>query len=302
MTPATITLNNQLNISRIVHGYWRLQDWNLSTTQIESLIYDSIALGITTLDHADIYGDYQCEALFGKALNHNSRLREQIQLVSKCGIKLISDKFPDRSVKYYDYSYDYIVSSAENSLKNLRTEYLDVLLLHRPSPLYNPEEVAKAFAHLKASGKVRHFGVSNFTPQQSATLSSYLDSPLITNQVEISVACLEHFDNGNIDYFLQQRMHPMAWSPLAGGGLFNPKTAKDTALVQTIKQVAKQQEVQDLSAIMYAWLLMHPVGIIPIVGSGKLNRLETAVKALDITLTSQQWFSILQASRGQEVA
>lgn len=301
MNKKQIAITHDLNFSRIVHGYWRLQDWDLSTQELEELINESIALGITTLDHADIYGDYDCEAIFGKALNNNHKLREQLQLVSKCGIKLLSDKFPNRKVKHYDYNYDYIVNSAENSLKNLRTEYLDVLLLHRPSPLLDPQEVAKAFTHLKQAGKVRYFGVSNFTSQQYSTLESYLEEPLVTNQIEISAACLEHVNNGNLDFLLEKRVHPMAWSPLAGGKLFNAQSEQYKYLLEVLTQVGEEHGIADVTVVLYAWLLKHPAGIIPIVGSGKLNRIKSAVNALELELSNQQWFAILEASLGNEV-
>ena len=293
-------LTPDLSFSTFVHGYWRLTDWDYSNEQIISLIQEGLDLGVTTIDHADIYGDYECEAIFGKALGGRSSLREQIELVSKCGIKLLSEKYPDREVKYYDLSYEHIVRSAEQSLKNLQTDYLDVLLLHRPSPLYNPSEVARAFSALHQSGKVRYFGVSNFTPQQTTTLQSYLEQPLVTNQIEISVNCLEHFDNGNMDYLLEKRLHPMAWSPLAGGKLFSAANKDRMPLLEVIHALANQKET-DIATIMYAWLLKHPVGIMPIVGSGKIARIKDAVHAQSVQLTDQEWFKIYQATLGHEV-
>ncbi|MDC7999077.1 aldo/keto reductase [Gilvibacter sediminis] len=294
-------LTKDLSFSTFIHGYWRLKDWEYSQDEILNLLQQGLDLGITTIDHADIYGDYECETLFGKALANKSSLRSQLELVSKCGIKLLSEKYPERSVKSYDLSYDHIVGSTEQSLKNLQTDYLDVLLLHRPSPLYDPGEVARAFDHLKQSGKVRYFGVSNFTPQQTQTLQSYLDQDLITNQIEISVNCLEHFDNGNIDYLLEKRMHPMAWSPLAGGKLFSAANKDRVPLLEVIHNIAGELNT-DIATIMYAWLLKHPVGIMPIVGSGKIERLKAAVRAQEINLSDEHWFRIYEAKLGHEVA
>jgi len=295
-----IQLANDLSCSRIVHGYWRLNDWKISTEQIKQLLEESLALGISTIDHADIYGDYECEAVFGQALKGNSSLRDKLQLVSKCGIMLVSDKFPKRSVKHYNYSAEHIINSAEQSCENLQTDRLDLLLLHRPSPFYNPEEVAKAFDALKTAGVVRHFGVSNFTPRQFSSLQSYCDMPLVTNQIELSVGCLEHFDNGNIDYLLEKRVHPMAWSPL-GGGVFFKDEYMSTPMVQAVHKVASELEIDDISQVMYAWLLNHPVGILPIVGSSNIHRIKSAVAALNITLTHEQWFKIYEASLGHKV-
>ncbi len=161
-----IQLSPDLKLSRIIQGYWRLAAWKLSNQELLKLTEQSIELGVTSFDHADIYGDYSCESLFGESLSLKPSLRDKIQIISKCGIKPETDKFPERKLKTYDYSYEYILTSVENSLKNLKTDYLDLLLLHRPSPFFNPEEVAKAFADLKQRGQVLNFGVSNFNSQQ----------------------------------------------------------------------------------------------------------------------------------------
>jgi len=297
----TIKLSNDLKISRIIHGHWRLTDWNLNNQELLKLTQQSIELGITTFDHADIYGNYSCEKLFGDALALKPSLRKDIQLITKCGIKLISDKFPSRELKYYDYSFDYIISSVENSLKNFQTDYIDVLLLHRPSPFFNPEEVAKAFSFLKESGKVLHFGVSNFTPQQFEALAAYTDEKLVTNQVEVSPLCLEHFNNGNMDYFLQKNIKPMAWSPLAGGQLLNPSTKKEQRIFNTLTQIANELNINTIDTLIYSWLLKHPATISPIVGTQKIERLKNAVDALTVDMSLEQWFKIYTASTGVEL-
>jgi len=296
-----VRLNDTLEISPIIHGYWRLQDWNIPKQKTLALIKEAINIGVSTFDHADIYGGYACEALFGQALQLDSSIRKDMQLISKCGIKLISDKYPETKVKHYDYSYKHIVTSVENSLRNLHTDYLDVLLLHRPSPYFAPEEVAKAFDHLSSSGKVLHFGVSNFSPQQFEMLDSYLEAPLVTNQVEISPYCLEHFDNENMDYFLQKRIKPMAWSPLAGGRLMHPQDEKGHRIAAALSEVAAELNIEDIDKIIYAWLLQHPAGIIPIAGTQHISRLESAIAARDITMSIEQWSKIFIASKGEEL-
>jgi len=293
-----IQLTKDLELSRIVQGHWRLADWKLSNQELLKLTEQNVELGVTSFDHADIYGNYTCEAMFGDALSLNKALRQDIQIISKCGIKLLSDKFPERNLKIYDYSYDYIVNSVENSLKNLRTDYLDLLLLHRPSPFFNPEEVAKAFSHLKQSGKVLHFGVSNFNAQQFEMLNSFTDERLVTNQVEISPFCLEHFTNGNMDYFLKERLKPMAWSPLAGGRILNPQTERAERVYQVLSEVAKELNVVNVDQVIYAWLLKHPVDMMPIVGTSKIERVKSAVDALNIDMSLEQWFKIYTASNG----
>lgn len=301
-----IKLADNLEISRIVHGHWRLVDWQLSNQELLTLTNQCIDLGITTFDHADIYGDYSCEKLFGEALKLNKSVRQKIQIISKCGIKLMSKKFPERQLNTYDYSFDYIVNSVENSLKNLGTDYLDILLLHRPSPFFNPNDVAKAFSKLKKEGKVLNFGVSNFTVQQFEMLNAFVEEPLVTNQVEISPYCLEHFENGNIDFFLKENIKPMAWSPLAGGNLLNPKDAKSKRIHKALTEVASELiplviGTENLDQIIYSWLLSHPAAIIPVIGSGKIERLKLATESLSLNMSLEQWFKIYTAATGVEL-
>ncbi|MFK5855451.1 MAG: aldo/keto reductase [Bacteroidota bacterium] len=293
-----ISLSSNLEFSRIVHGHWRLMDWKLSNKELLELTQQSIELGVTTFDHADIYGNYSCEKIFGDALALKKNLRKDIQIVTKCGINLVSDKFPNREVHHYNYSYKHIISSVENSLKNFQTDYIDLLLLHRPAPFFNPEEVAKAFSNLKDSGKVLNFGVSNFNPQQYEMLNSHIDNKLVTNQVEISPLCLEHFENGNIDYFLTNSIAPMAWSSLGGGKLLNPKSEKELRLYNCLTEIASEKNINNIETIIYSWLLSHPASIIPIIGTGKIKRIEYAVNAMDIDMTLEQWYRIYKASTG----
>ena len=301
MKSTRVKLSDNHELSRIIHGQMRLLEWNLSDQELLKFIEQCIELGITSFDHADIYGDYGCEKKFGNALKLDSSLRDNIEIITKCGIKKLSDKFPQRSIGHYDYSYSHIVKSAETSLKNLNTDHIDVFLLHRPAPFFNPEEVAKAFNELYQSGKVKHFGVSNFTPMQFESLQSHLDQKLVTNQVEISPYNLEHFDNGNIDFFLKEGIIPMSWSPLAGGSLFNPQDEKAHRLVTTLKKIAEELNLEHIDSVIYAWLLNHPAQILPIVGSGKFERIKTAVDALQIEMSLEQWYKIWVASKGHRV-
>lgn len=296
-----IALSDSLSLSRIVHGMWRLNDWNMSYEELRHFVHQAMDMGITTFDHADIYGNHTCEALFGNAVGDDKALRDSMQLVTKCGIKLTTDKFPERKVKYYDYSEAYIIKQVEQSLENLKTDRIDLLLLHRPSPFMDGHEVASAFDKLHASGKVLHFGVSNFLPLQFDSLQSYVNQQLLTNQIELSVAALEHFENNNLDYLQAKRIKPMAWSPLAGGSLFNPKTKKEQRLRQILQEIAAENGIDSIDKVMYRWLLMHPAGIMPIVGSGNIKRLKTAVESQNVTLTLEQWFQIYIASQGRDL-
>jgi predicted oxidoreductase len=296
-----VKLATDFEISNLVQGHWRLADWKLTSKELLALTQQTIDLGITTFDHADIYGDYTCEQLFGNALNLDKGLRNKIQIITKCGIKLLSNKYPNRKIKSYDYSFNHIVQSVENSLKNFNTDYIDVLLLHRPSPLFNPEEVAKAFSHLKKQGKVLHFGVSNFDKTQFEMLTTFVEEPLVTNQVEISPYNLEHFNNGNIDYFLTHKIKPMAWSPLAGGNLFKPNNAKGSRILTALQEVANELSVKSLDIVVYSWLLSHPSNIVPIVGTHKMERLQNAKEALNLKMNTEQWLKIYIASLGNEL-
>ncbi|KMJ57977.1 oxidoreductase [Bacillus sp. LL01] len=297
-----IQIGKDVSLSRIVHGMWRLNDWGYSKEETLNFIESCLYMGITSFDHADIYGDYTVEEQFGDALALKPSLRDQLELVTKCGIKLISSNRPEHGIKYYDTSREHIIQSVEQSLRNFQTEYIDVLLIHRPDPMMDPSEVAEAFSRLKREGKVKRFGVSNFLPSQYKMLNSYLEDPLVTNQIEIAATHLEHFENGTIEQCLSDRISPMAWSPLGGGGIFTSTDEKAIRVRNTLEKIKEETGAASIDQILYAWLLTHPAKIIPIVGSGKPDRVKSAVDALEIKLSRQQWFEILEASKGKEVA
>ena len=294
-----IKLSDDFFLSRIVHGHWRLAEWKMSDSELIRFTEQLIDWGITSFDHADIYGNYSCEKLFGDALSLNKSLRDKIQIISKCGIKLKSDKFPEREIKIYDYSYGHIMSSVEQYLKNFRTDRIDLLLFHRPAPFFDPEEVCQAMHDLKRDGKVLNFGVSNFTPGQYAMLQSYSDIRLVTNQLEISPYCLEHYESGNIDFLLKERIKPMAWSPLAGGRIFQPTDEKGKRLLTVFTEISKEMNLETVDMVIYAWLVKHPSGIIPVVGTGKPERVKLAVDALNVEMSLEQWYRIYNASKGE---
>ncbi|MFW6100052.1 MAG: aldo/keto reductase [Bacteroidota bacterium] len=297
----TIKISENLEMSRIVQGFWRLKNWDMNNQELLRFVEEALDIGVTTFDHADVYGDYMCEALFGQIFRLKPGLRKRMQLVTKCGIKMMSDKFPERMIKHYDTGYEHIIFSVEQSLKNLHTDHIDLLLIHRPDPLMDPAETAKAFEELESQGKVLNFGVSNFTPMQFEMLDRHFDGPLVTNQVEISPYNLEHFQNGNIEFFLREGIHPMAWSPLSGGKIFEPGDEKGIRIKTKLKEIAKTLGVEAIEKVIYAWLLAHPAGIIPIVGTGRIERLKKAVQSLNIELTREQWFDIYVASMGHKV-
>ncbi len=290
-----------LKISRLVWGFWRLKQWNMSAKDLTAFVKQLLTAGIDTFDHADIYGDYSCEALFGQIIHQQPALRHKMKLVTKCGILLPSAKFPGRKINYYDTGQEHILQSVEQSLRNLHTDHIDLLLIHRPDPLMDPAETARAFEELHQSGKVLHFGVSNFTPADTEMLQSYLNIPLVTNQVEISPLQLEHFQNGNMAWFLKNRMHPMAWSPLGGGRLFLRQDKTAERVYEKLMEIGERKETRNIAAIALAWLLKHPAGIVPVLGSGKTERISEVLSAFEIPLTKEEWFEIYVAGTGQRM-
>ncbi|OBZ17753.1 MULTISPECIES: aldo/keto reductase family oxidoreductase [Bacillales] len=297
-----LVLTDEVQFSRMIHGHWRLAEWNLGPSKLMELMQFCMEeQGITTFDHADIYGDYTCEALFGQALALQPSLRSNMQIVTKCGIKLISGNRSNHAIKHYDTRKSHIISSVERSLMNIKTDYIDLLLIHRPNPLMDPAEVAEAFVQLKETGKVRAFGVSNFLPAQFQNLSSYLPFPLVTNQLEISVSHVNAFSDGSLDLCQEKRIAPMAWSPLAGGQLFQATHEKALKLKKRLQVLAEETNAESIDQVMYAWLLHHPSRIMPIIGSGNRERIAAGAAALRIKLSDQQWFDIWQSSNGKEV-
>lgn len=276
--------------SRIITGAWR---WHtVSPDTIDRLIQTSLDEGITTFDHADLYGDHSNEELFGVSLKKNPALRDKMQLVTKCGIKFRSAKRPGTWVKHYDTSKEHILWSVENSLRMLHTDHLDLLLIHRPDPLLDPHEVASAFSQLKAQGKVLHFGVSNFTRPQFYMLQKFVPFPLVTNQIEISLTHVDALFNGDLDLLMEQQASAMAWSPLGGGRLVANER-------EMFSKASKYNA--SYSQLALAWLLRHPAPIFPVIGTTKPERITEAAKSIAITLDRQDWFEMLQWARGFEV-
>lgn len=285
--------------SRIVAGVWRMADWNWSVLQRQQWIEDCLELGVTTFDHADIYGGYTIEALFGEVLRAAPGLRARMQLVSKCGIALNHGNRPGNRLKHYNTSREYIMGSVDSSLSQLATEHLDLLLIHRPDPLLDADEVAEAFTRLHQAGKVAHFGVSNFSPTQFDLLNSRY--PLVTNQIECSLLHLDPLHDGTLDQ--AQRLHraPMIWSPLASGRLFRDGGEREHRVRQQLQHIAAAHQVSP-ATIAYSWLMQHPSHPLPLTGSGRIEAMREAVAATRIKLDRQDWFALWQASAGHEVA
>jgi len=302
MTMHKTQLNkNSPAFSRIVTGVWKWGNWGakLSIDEIGNLISCSLDQGISSFDHADIYGDYLEEERFGQALSQSSIPRDQIEIISKCGIKLPTENRPSHSLHHYDTSKEHILLSVENSLRALRTDYLDLLLIHRPSPLMSLETIAGAFEKLKQEGKVRSFGVSNFTSAQFDALQEFTE--LSTNQIEASLVRLDPFLDGTILQGQKNKFHPMAWSPLGSGRLMKkPETEQEIRIYSEAEKLSDKYSC-DLAQLYLAFLLKHPAGILPILGTSKQERIITASKAIEIKLTQEDWFRLWIASTGEAV-
>jgi predicted oxidoreductase len=297
--PRITTRAGGLELSRVVAGMWRMAEWGMTVDQRIALIEQCLALGVTSFDHADIYGGYAVEGLFGEALRAQPSLRDRIELVSKCGIKLISPKRPQNGIQHYDTTASHIVASSEESLRQLHTDRLDLLLIHRPDPLMDFDEIAEAFSALKKAGKVLHFGVSNFTRHQFESLNRRIE--LATNQVEFSPLHTAPMFDETFDGMQDLRIAPMAWSPLGGGRLFTSNDATSENLRLVIKEVADRIN-RPFASVVFAWIMQLPSRPIPITGSGRIEAIAVAVQGSAFTLARDDWFRILRAARGHEVA
>jgi predicted oxidoreductase len=289
------------SFSAIAQGFWRLVHWGKTYSELERFVRELLDLGVTTFDHADIYGGYTCEEKFGEVLRKNPELRKGMEIVTKCGIRLVSPQRPENKFHFYDTTRGHIIKSVENSLRALNTDFIDVLLIHRPDPIMNADETADAFVELKNSGKVRYFGVSNFHRNQFELLQSRLPFPLVTNQIEFSPINMSHQDNGDLDFLQKERVILMAWSPFAGGRIFTEKSEQAERLRKELSLIATEMDVKGIEKIILAWILKHPANLIPILGSGKIEHVRSAVEAVEINLTREQWFRIWTASKGHEV-
>jgi len=297
--PSLPTSSGGPRLSRIVAGMWRMNEWNLGVAQRVELIEQCLELGVSSFDHADIYGGYGVEALFGEALAAQPSLRARMQLVSKCGIKLVSEARPAHTIQHYDTSAGHLHASVEQSLRALRTDHLDLLLIHRPDPLMDFDEVADTFTRLRRDGKVLHFGVSNFSRHQFESLNRRI--ALATNQVEFSPLHTAPLFDATFDGLQDLGVAPMIWSPLAGGQLFKGGGEAGERVRAVVQQIADQLQ-QPFASVVFAWIMQLPSKPLPLTGSGRIAAIADAVRATTFSLSRSQWFEILRAARGHEVA
>lgn len=286
-----------LPTSSMIAGTMNWGKWgrNFNKTAIQQVIETFITEKITTFDHADIYGGYTTEADFGNAWSAMNIDRNQVQFITKCGIKMVCEE-RDYSVKHYDYSKKHIIWSVENSLKNLQTDYIDVLLLHRPSPLLETEVIAEAVSELKNSGKIRAFGLSNFTPSQTDLIKKY--SPIVCNQIQFSATHLEPMLNGELDYMMLHNIQPMAWKPL--GSVYKEDNLQTKRLNELLEKLSIKYNLTD-DLLLLAWVLKHPAHIQPVVGTTQIDRIKKLQQLNGFELELEDWFAIWTESIGTKI-
>jgi predicted oxidoreductase len=285
------------NLSRVIQGCMNWGQWGskLTADEMESLIHHNLEIGISSFDHADIYGDYTTEQEFGRAFSNSGINRESIQLISKCGIQYVG-KTRRNKVKHYQYDAEYIIYSAEKSIKDLKADYLDVFLLHRPSPLMHPDEISKAVEVLLNHGKIKSFGVSNFTNSQYELISN--KSELYVNQIEFSLTHNNPLFDSSLDHMLTNKIMPMAWSPL--GDIFKNDNSKNQRIHLVLDELAIKYKASK-DQLLLSWILKHPSKIYPVIGTVKKERIKASFESQKIELSEVDWFRMLEESLGHKL-
>ena len=292
-----ISLNSDVSVSRLIYGMWRIgDDADTSTSHVQAKIESCLSQGITTMDQADIYGGYEAEEILGNALK-GTNLRDKIEIVTKCDIVAPAGRYSDAKVKYYDTSRAHVMASVEHSLRLTGTDYVDLLLIHRPDPMMDAEETGAALDEVVASGKAKSVGVSNFKLHDWTLLQSAMSSPLVTNQIELSLLAHEGFTNGDVAYLQERKVAPMAWSPLGGGSIFSQE---NKVLLNALKAIGEVSGV-DETAVAVAWLLAHPAKIMPVMGTNSLARIGKISDALKVKMDRETWFELYSIALGSEV-
>jgi predicted oxidoreductase len=274
---------------------WGAWDKKLTTQEMANVIHICLENGISTFDHADIYGGYTTEAEFGAGFIKSKMPRDKVQFISKCGIQHVTGNRRNR-IKHYDYSAEYIIWSVENSLQNLQTDFLDVLLLHRPSPLMQADEIAEAIAKLRTAGKLIDFGLSNFTPSQTDLIQQKIKVDY--NQIQFSATHFAPMVDGSLDHMQVNGIRPMAWNPL--GTVFREDSEQTRWLKKLLAQLVEKYNV-GADTILLAWILRHPAKIIPIAGTVNVSRIQQLMKATQLEMQLEDWFAIWTESMGDKV-
>jgi len=282
-------------VSPAIYGFYRWNADEINASKMESIIDLCLELGINTFDHADIYGGYQCEEMFGEKIKRKRIKRDEIVLFTKCGVNIPDPSRPDIRVKYYDTSREHIQRSLEDSLRKLRTDYIDIFLLNQLDPLSDLEETALALQKLKDAGKVKYIGVVNFSVFQHQLLSSYLRTPVVTNHFELNLLNTSALDNGQVDYVKQRYMRPLATAPLAEGRIAHGTDELALRVRKKLEDLAPKYNA-DIESIAVAWLVK--LGALPLIGTCNEQRIKNIAKAFLINLERQDWYELYGASRG----
>ena len=289
-----------MKFSPVVAGVWRADQWGLDAAGLLRWMQQAVDLGITSFDHADCYGAFTTEARFGEAFAlAPPSFRERVQLVTKCGIRFPCAARPAFRGKGYDSSRAYVKGCVDASLAALRTDHVDLLLLHRPDLLLDPDELAATFAELQKAGKVLHFGVSNHTASQFAMLHRRL--PLVTNQVEFSPLQMKALADGTLEQAVDLGLRPMLWSPLGGGALFSGTGEQERRVRQALQALGERHGGASVATVAYAWLMRHPSRPLPVTGTGRLDGLKEAMAATSLRLSAEDWYAVWEASIGHPV-
>lgn len=300
MTSARILMaDQQLELSRFVAGFWRLEHWDMPSTALTGYIQQCIDLGVTTMDHAMVY---RSESLFGQALALQPGLRQKIEIVTKFGIRPKGfGALGAQQTNHYDSSSQHITASVNQSLKDLGTDYIDLLLVHRPDYLMNIDETGATLDNLIAAGKVRAIGVSNFTPAQFSALQTACKHTLVTNQIEFSPIAMQALDNGTFEQCQTLKMQPMLWSCLAGGNLLRADTEKSKRIMTAVRHIQETLGAASPEQVIYAWALALPCNPLILLGTSQRQRISDALGSTEVRLTREQWYQIWEASNGSPV-
>lgn len=290
----------KFNLSKLVLGLWRLP--NITDTEVLSIINTGLENGITSIDQADIYGNYESQVYFGRAIKKEKTLRKKLQIISKTGIILPNSAFSKSGIGFYNSSKKHIMNSVETSLTDMGTDYIDLLLIHRPDVLLQPADLDDTLQKLKKHGKVLHFGVSNFSPSQYEMLKKNMETPLVTNQVEFSVMHLNPLFDGTFDNCMQNNINPMIWSPLGGGGLFTNNDKKTKDIRKVLSEIGEELGGAAIDQVALAWIMKHPSNPNTVIGTLKPERIKLSAQALQLDLSREQWYRILIAAQGHGMA
>ncbi len=290
-------------LSELVYGTWRILD-DVAPPSVDELtarFETCMELGLTTLDTAEIYGEYQVEATLGAAFKARPELRDRFEIITKCGIDVPSAEKKQARVCHYNATADNLVRCAEKSLKLLHTDRLDILLVHRPDWLTSADETAEGLNRLLKEGKILHAGVSNYTPPQFALLNDRIEKPLVTNQVEISLLEMTALYDGTLSQCEQLRTRPMAWSPLGGGRLFDPDNPASARIRECMEKMRSRYDDAEDDALAFAWVMAHPSKPLAVIGTNRVERIRSTARAAEIILDRQDWYALWEAAKGESV-